>query len=50
MADLKKFSLQCPECGMVIHQVQMRCPRCNASLKELLECNGDCKKCKNNNC
>lgn len=44
------FKIRCPECGLQLTQIQLRCPRCNRSLKELLVCNGDCKKCKTQKC
>lgn len=46
----KEFSLRCPNCGMVMHQPQVRCPRCNTSLKDQLVCNGDCKSCQKHHC
>ncbi|WP_164730984.1 hypothetical protein [Anoxybacter fermentans] len=44
------FKLKCPECGLILKQIQVRCPRCNTSLKDQLLCNGDCKNCKSHKC
>ncbi|MCK4261405.1 MAG: hypothetical protein KAX49_20720 [Halanaerobiales bacterium] len=42
----KDIKLQCSNCGLILDQPQVRCPRCNTSLREQLTCNGDCKSCK----